>query len=303
LNELAYERSLRAWMTARGMEWTRDRYRRAGGGDVTCYRLSPAGPPRAVVMPVHGAGNDALFALPGLIKRLLLDGYEVFSFDLDGHGRASTTTLDPETLGSAVPRAIRETGAGERGLALHGIGISLGGSLLLHALGAERGDLASGSLLAAPLKIELSTRAVLGEMGIPALRTLWREREHCGIWGLVPSFGPVKRGLYPLRLAVPPGPGSFGYVDVLNIALDRLDLEDAASRVRAPVLLAYGGADRVVPASQGERLHRLIPSSELLLLERETHLTTPLAPAVMARVREWIGGHAPAGPDRSGTRR
>lgn len=300
MNELAYERSLRAWMTGRGMEWARRRYSRPGGGEVVSYRLSPAGPPRAVVMPVHGAGNDALFALPGLIKRLLLDGYEVFTFDLDGHGRASTTTLDPETLGTAVPQAIRESGAGDRGLALHGIGISLGGSLLLHALSAAHGGIVSGSLLAAPLVIELSTKAMLGEIGLRALRTLWREREHSGVWGLVPSFGPVKRGLYPLRLSVPPGPGSFGYVDVLNLALEGLELESAASRVRAPVLLAYGTADRVVPAVQGELLHRLIPGSELLLLEGETHLTTPLAPAATARVRQWIGGHQAAAPHRSG---
>lgn len=276
------------------MTWTRLRYRRSAGGEVVCYRLAPPRSPRAVVIPVHGAGNDALFALPGIIKRLLLAGYEVFSFDLDGHGRASTTTFDPETVGEAVPQAIRESGAGERGLPLHGIGVSLGGALLLNALGSGPGEIASGSLLAAPLRIELSRRAILGELGLPALRTLWREREHCGVWGLVPSFGPVKRGLYPLRLAVPPGPGSFGYVDVLNAALERLRLEDSARRVRAPVLLAYGTGDRVVPVAQGKELARLIPSSELLLLEGETHLTTPLAPAVATEILSSIAGRTDA---------
>lgn len=296
MSELAYERALRRWMAARGMSWTRRLYERAIGGEVVSYRLSPPGEPRAVVMPIHGAGNDALFALPGIIKRLLLEGYEVFSFDLDGHGRASTTTLDPETLGGAVPQAIRESRAGERGLPLHGVGVSLGGALLLHSLGSAPGELISGCLLAAPLRIEMSRGAVLAEIGIPALRTLWREREHCGIWGLVPSFGPVKRDLYPLRLAVRPGPGAFGYVEVLNSALERLELEDAAPRVRVPVLLAYGTADRVVPASQGEALGRLIPSSELLLLEGETHLTTPLAPGVTERVLHWIEGRGDAAP-------
>lgn len=294
MSELAYERSLREWMGTRGMSWTRRRYPRSAGGEVVSYRLSPAGPPAAVVMPVHGAGNDALFALPGLIKRLLLAGFEVFSFDLDGHGRASTTTLDPATLGDAVPEAIRQCAAADRGLPLHGVGISLGGSLLLHALGGGPAMLASGTLLAAPLQIRLSARAVLGELGAPALRTLWREREHCGLWGLIPSFGPLKRGLYPLRLAVDPGPGSFGYIDVLNAALKRLELEIAARRVRAPVLLAYGTGDRVVPPAQGETLHRLMPSSELMILEGETHLTTPIAPPVTARVLEWIAGHRAA---------
>lgn len=295
MKELGYERALREWMGSRGMSYERHGYARSSGGEVVAYRLAPAGRPRGVVMPVHGAGNDALFSLPGLIKRLLSAGYEVFTFDVDGHGRHSTTRFHPDTAGGAVPEAIRESRAGARGLPLHGIGISLGGALLLHAVGAERHAFASAALLAAPLRIELSRRAVLTEIGVPALRTLWRERRHCGIWGMVPAFGPVKRGTYPLRLGMPSGVGSFGYVDVLNLALERLDLVAIAPDVVTPTLLAYGTADRVVPIGQGETLHGWMRSSELIHLEGETHLTTPLTPGLTARLLEWVGSHAQGG--------
>lgn len=286
--ELAYERSLRNWMAARGMQWTRRTYPRATGGEVVCYRLSPQNTARGVVMPVHGAGNDALFSLPGLIKRLLRAGFEVFSFDLDGHGRGSTTRLDPARLGGALPEAVRESGAAGRRLPLHGIGVSLGGALLLHAMAHAPQAFASASVLVAPFRIRLSRRAVLGELRFSALRAVWREREHCGVWGAVPSFGPVKRGVYPLRLAVPAPPGPFGYVEVLNAALAELGLPEAAQRVRTPTLLAYGTADRIVPSEQGEVLHRAIAGSELLRLGGGTHLTTPLAPEVVSRALEWV---------------
>src|SRR5690606_37666446 len=129
--------------------------------------------------------------------------------------------------------------------------------------------LASAVLMAAPLRIDFSWRSALGELRLPLLRALLRGRADYGPGGLVPSFGPFKRGTYPLRLAVPPGRGAFGYVEVLDAALERLRLEEAARRVEAPVLLVYGGLDRIVPPEQGRRLARLLPRAELLLLERE----------------------------------
>lgn len=294
MRELAYERSLRSWMEAREMRWSRGLYAREPGGQVVSYRLSPAGAPRAVAMPVHGAGNDALFSLPGLIKRLLLADYEVFAFDLDGHGRASTTRFDPETIGGAVAAAAAESGAASRGLPLHGIGISLGGSLLLGAMASDPGRFATAALMVAPISLRLSPAAVRGELRLSALRTLWREREHCGIWGMVPAFGPVKRGIYPLRLAEAPGEGAFGYVQVLDRALARVDPKHAAAAVRTPTLLAYGEADRIVPISQGESLHRVIRGSALVRVAGGTHLTTPLAPEVTDRLLGWIGARPAA---------
>jgi pimeloyl-ACP methyl ester carboxylesterase len=291
VTELRYERALRSWMAQRGMAWERLRYPAAGGGATVAYRLSPAAAPRGVVLLVHGAGNDALFAMPGTIKRLLSRRLEVFSFDVDGHGRDSATRLDPATLHRAVPGAAREAGARERGLPLHLVGVSFGGALALGALAREPGAFASGVLMVAPLRVRLSAGSVLSELRPALLRSLWREREHTGLWGGVPSFGPVKRATYPLRLGVPPGPGSFGYVEVLNDTLERLRLRESAARVRAPVLLVYGERDRIVPVEQGEELARLIPGAELLRLPRQSHLTAPLAPGVVDRLVEWVEAH------------
>jgi pimeloyl-ACP methyl ester carboxylesterase len=292
LTELAYERALLDWMKARSMASVALRYPGASGGEVLAYRLKPAVPPRGVVILVHGAGNDALYSFPGLIKQFLSRGYQLFTFDLDGHGRGSTTVLDPATLGRAVPAAARRARISGSDLPVHLVGISLGGALALHAAALAPDAFASAALVAAPLQVRLTRRAMLRELGPRSFRTLWRERAHCGLWGLVPAFGPVKRSVYPLRLGVPPGRGPFGYVDVLNDALERLRLRECARSVSAPVLLAYGEADAIVPIEQAEELARLIPFNRLLRLPRDTHLTAPLAPATARAVLDWVEAYA-----------
>jgi alpha-beta hydrolase superfamily lysophospholipase len=283
--ELPFERAFSRWLRREGMGFEPVRYARPeAGGETRAFRLTPTRPPRGVVLLVHGAGNDALFAIVGLAKRLLRAGLEVFAFDLDGHGRGGVTRLAASTVVGAVPAAVEAAGAGRRGLPLHAVGVSLGGSLLLHALPRLSPAPASAALLCAPLRVELSRRAVLGELGSGLLRTLWREREHYGVGGLIPSFGRWKRDVYPLRLGEAAGAGAFGYVEALNRILASLRLEEAARAVDIPTFLVYGAADRLVPPEQGERLAALLPRSKLLILPGETHLTTPLAEAAVEQV-------------------
>lgn len=299
MRELGYERGLREWVERIGGRWERLQYPRDSGGDTVAYRISPANAARAAVLVLHGAGNDALFGFVGTFKRLHLAGYEVFTFDIDGHGRSSTTRFSPGGVRSAVEAALRQCGAPERRLPLHGLGVSLGGALLLHALPGLSGRLCSATLVCAPLSIRLSGKSILAELHPRILRTIWREREHSGITGLIPSFGPFRRATFPLRLENEPPPGSFGYVRSLNEALQEMELEDAARSADLPVLLIHGGRDRVVPIDQAERLAALLPHSTLLRLEEETHLSVPLAPAATAALLDWVETHTrTCGPPR-----
>jgi pimeloyl-ACP methyl ester carboxylesterase len=299
--ELPYERALREWMGERGMRHERVVYARpAAGGDTVAYRLCPAGPPRGLLLVTHGAGNDALFAFPGFFKQVLQRGYEVFTFDMDGHGRASTTVLTYPAVCGAVADALEQALQGRADLPVHAYGVSLGGAILLHALAGPLRGIRSATLVVAPLRIRFSLPKVLNELRPVALRTVLEQREHSGLWGMVPSFGPVKRDLYPLRLSTS-RPGAFGYVGVLNEVLERMDLVEAARRGTAPALLAYGARDRIVPAEQGVLLHRTLPRSELLLVRGGTHLATPFDAAVLRRTLEWMEGAAGEAEPEPGT--
>lgn len=264
-------------------------------GETVAYRLTPDVPPRALVLVVHGAGNDALFAFPGLFKHLLARGFGVFSFDLDGHGRNSTTTFSYPAITGALAEALERARTGGADVPVHGFGLSLGGAVLLQSLSRSLSSLASAVLVSAPLRIRVSLPNVLNELRPALLGTALRQREHCGAWGMVPSFGPVKRGLYPLRLEEP-REGAFGYVDALNDALNRMELTRAAARTHVPALLVYGTSDRLVPAEQGLLLDRSLPCSELLLVRGGTHLTTVFHEQAQRQTLDWIERHTPARP-------
>ena len=299
MTQLPFERTFRDWCGRSNTSWRTVRYARPeAGGEAEGHVLSPAG--RDIlgrVLVVHGAGNDALFSLTSVFESLLRGGMEVFTFDVDGHGRHSSTVLSPTTADSIVPAAL-EAAWGHRPLdtPLHGIGVSLGGALLLHALPRIDPPFASASLLSAPLEVRLSWRTIRRELGPPMLRTLWRERDRFGLTGLIPACGPFRRGLDPLRLAETPPPGVFGYVSVINSLLRDLDLESAARGAEGtPVLLVYGERDLLVSPAQARRLAELLPTSELMVLPGETHLSAPLCPVALTRATAWIASHPPLG--------
>jgi pimeloyl-ACP methyl ester carboxylesterase len=274
------------------MKW--ERLSLAGDGKTgvtTAYRLMPATPPDRVILAVHGAGNDALFGWIGLFKRLLLGSSAVLTFDLPGHGRSNRDRFTAEAGRTAIHTALAECRMVDSQAPIHAIGVSLGGALLLHALADTSVNPASATLVVAPLRIELSLQSFLGELRPHNFATVVRQREHYGLTGLVPSFGPFKRETYPLRLAERPPAGAFGYVDVLNAALAGAGLEDAAQHVRTPVLLVYGARDRIVPVTQGRRLAERIPDATLAVIPDGSHLSTPLDPEAEDRIVRWIEEH------------
>ncbi len=286
---LPFERAFKEWIHEHGMGWERIRVGlRRQEGTINAFRFRPVGEPRSIVVTLHGAGNDALFAWVGLFKRLLLKGFEIFTFDLPGHGRRSRTRFTSEYAIEGLESVLGLCAKPRPRVPIHAVGVSLGGAVLLGSLPRLQHALKSAVLVEAPLRIELSPQGILGELRPGNFAILWREREHYGLTGLIPSFGPFKRRVYPLRLPEEPPPGAFGYVTTLNNALEAMRLEEAAGEITIPVLLIYGDADRIVPLEQGERLHRIISGSELARCPGGTHLSTPLRADVIERLGEWL---------------
>jgi pimeloyl-ACP methyl ester carboxylesterase len=274
---------LEAWLAASGAHMETVGYPRAGGR-ARGFRLVPRGEARGRVLLVHGAGNDALYPLHALCKPLLRAGLEVFAFDLDGHGRESTTVFNVDRMEDALADAAEHAEAAGPPLPLHLLGHSLGGSLVLHALsrpGWER--VVSAAVISAPVRLRIGW-TVLGELRGIFGRAALAQREHYGVWGVVPAVGPLKRREFPFRGTA----GGFGYVASVQALLERLRLDEAAERIRTPVLLVYSRADGIVPAEQGETLASRIPGARLEMLERAPHWCVPFEPRTVARVAKWL---------------
>lgn len=283
-----FELRFQSWLEARAIEGRRLE-RAIGRGETTSlYHFRPSGAARRTVLALHGAGNDALFGWIGLFKRLLEGGSEVLSLELPGHGRAGRSIFEGPRARDLVQELLGEAGPGNP---LHAIGISLGGSVLLSSLARGRHPLTSATVVGAPLEIEFSGRALSREIGARTLRTLWREREHYGWTGLIPSFGSFKRELYPLRLAGAPPPGRFGYVEVLNREIAALLGGEEVHENTTPVLMLYGTHDLLVPLRQGEHFRGLFPRARLHPVAGATHLSTPFEPEALRAFLAWIEAH------------
>ena len=288
---LPFEDRYRTWAVERGIGWSEERVEYGPGRAAsTAYRLTPPAEPRRTVLALHGAGNDALFGWVGLFRRLLLDGAEVFSVELPGHGRGGTSHFTSEAARALIGRSVEVCSERGGGRPLHTVGVSLGAACLLHALPDLGPSLASAALVVAPLEIRLSPRTVLRELTPATAAFLWSERRDYGITGLIPSFGPFKREIYPLRLPEP-GRGAFGYVGVLNRQLADARLLHRARDIPTPVLLVYGGRDLVVPAEQGERLAAALPDARLHIEPQSTHLSTPMLDSTLETLVRWFREH------------
>src|SRR6476469_2354660 len=67
-------------------------YARSSGGD-SAYLLIEHPNKNKLSILFHGTGNDLLFTWQALIEALLKAGRSVLTFDLDGHGVKSSSTL------------------------------------------------------------------------------------------------------------------------------------------------------------------------------------------------------------------
>ena len=227
--------------------------------------LHSSGTGRPVLL-LHPLGVDRSF-WDGIVPAL--DGFEVLTYDLPGHGAApvpdETYTVDDLTAQAAALLA----GTGHARVDV--VGVSLGG-LVAQQLAACRPDLVRRLVVVDAVATYP-----------PALKQQWRERAaRTPVEGVEPLVGPtlalwftadrlarggaVVEGVRRLFLAGDPG----GYARACE-ALEQVDLTGVVGRIAAPTLVVCGEDDAPPFTAAAVALADVLPDARLVWLAQARH--------------------------------
>lgn len=274
----------------------------ADGAELPYRAWLPDGPPRAVVLALHGM-NDSRDAWELPAPVLAEQGIAVFAPDQRGFGAtvsrgywATTEGLVADATAMAATLRARYPDA-----RLILMGESMGAAVLMVAATGPNPPEADGYVLLAP--------AVWGRAKMnPFMRaSLWVASNT--VPGMILRPDGVVRVTASdnrealRRLSTNPLTIRGTRVDAVRGVVDLMDAALAAAPAfRAPALLLYGGKDEVIPARATDTLWRALPAGPerafyangYHLLLRDLGRDTPIADIVA-----WIGGPAGALPSRA----
>jgi hypothetical protein len=221
-------------------------------GDVTLsgWLFAPAGPPKGLVVFVHGRAANRSAGIP-VAEALVPRGYAVFAYDQRAHGlsggqHCTWGALEKRDLGRAIDAV---------GIApVVVMGHSMGAAVALQAAAEEP-----------------RVRGVIAVASFSDLRTVIAER--------VPALAPARDVREALRLAELRA----------DFTIDAISPERAAAHVGAPVLLVHGSRDSVVRPAHSRRIFEALAGPrQLLLVDGATHHDVLEYPAVWSAINGWL---------------
>ena len=251
-----------------GFHVDRHVYKRSSqSGKVCGYFFGEKSSSRPLIVFAHGYGNDAFYPYVQIFEKFLENNFNVFTFDLDGHGVNSSTFLDIKNFSSSVVDAVEFAKKEFKPEKIFGVGHSLGGAIFLN----NASDLSQLGVLAlvcisVPSTVEIGWRGIIFE-GLSLFST--NVLIHLPKYGLVdflPAFGRIRRKIMPIRAR-----------DDYMPSLKRLfeDLIHAAPQSNTPIKFIYGDADRLASKRCYEGFSRVFPGAEKYMVKGATHMTLP----------------------------
>lgn len=282
----------------------------ADGARLPMRAFAPEGPPRAVLLALHGFNDHSGNFLADSIGALNAGGLLVYAYDQRGFGRSPNRGYwaGEATLAGDATTAARLLRARHPGLPLFLMGESMGGAVAVVAGASAEPPPVDGYVLLAPaLWGRASMNAVMRGGLWVAARTVPILGLQGGVAGVVASDNPAalrRLGRDPLVLRSTRVDAMVGLVDLMDAATAALPTccRDAAQHP-VPVLLLYGGQDTVIPARPVRAsLRRLPPDSTVRVGIHEEGFHLLLTDSNRAAVAEDILAFiaAPAAPLPSG---
>lgn len=248
-------------------------------GPVPALHIVPRGGARAAVCVAHGSGCDKTFYAWRLADALVGRGMAALLIDLDGHGESPRPQAFP-AITESVSGPARWLRARYARVGL--LGMSLGGAVTARAA-ADGAPCDALALWEAPPRLRLDARAYRQAQIDEALRVarpplidLFRDGTlYHIVMGWQTSGIRATIGTWDLFDALDL-PGSLGAIG------GRAD--------RPPLLMIYGGRDKVLHAGAAEEARQIAAGwGEFHLLPRATHISLPIEPETIERTARWLG--------------
>jgi alpha-beta hydrolase superfamily lysophospholipase len=250
----------------------------------------PEGPPRALVIALHGM-NDYSSAFEGTGKQLAQAGIATYAYDQRGFGQAPHPGVwaGRETLIQDLKEARATLSDRHPGVPVYILGESMGGAVTIATLTRPDPPRVDGTILLAPAVWGRANMNIFekGALWIAAHTVPWLNLSAEGL-KITPSDNrEMLQALArdPLVIKKTRADAVWGLVNLMDEAYD------AASRVRGPALMLYGKNDEIIPKEPSfEVMRRLGPSARVAYYENGYHmLSRDLEGAtVIADMAAWI---------------
>lgn len=286
-----YERDFCNLLSLDGVKVSHEPYTRViAQGKTNAFRLLPTFTrPKGLVVFAHEAGYDALFPQLSLLRSLALHGFEVFTFDLDGHGHTSTTVLTDDVVRDCVGSALDMAIAGSSFEVAHLLGVGVGGALCLKETAQRKHRVKSLIAVATPLKYQGLHPRLLKELYSLCRPAFYHQNWLLSPWELVPPTFGYLRDSYPVRLEKRPLiRKKTGYLRVISQLLSNLHLEQTAGEIDTPSMFIYADGDGIVAPRSIQRLARWVEGSKKVRIHRETHYTLHFSLPCHVEIIHWL---------------
>jgi alpha-beta hydrolase superfamily lysophospholipase len=266
----------------------------AGGVRLFCRHARPDGPPRAVLVVLHGLGDHSGL-YPMVPDAFLPLGIEIFAPDLRGNGRSPGQRAYLESwseLREDLRRLIIRIRAEHPTIPLFLLGNSMGGLVVLdYALHHPEG-----------VRGVIAVSTPLGDLGVPrplmALgRVLSRRWPRFSLNTGMDLSGLARNPEVTERVLRDPlfhRKGTARLSTEVTAAIDRV--RDGAAGFPVPMLVLHGGADRMVPPGGSRRFVDAIGQPDRRLIEYPEAYHALLADVggdqVLRDIAEWMSRRA-----------
>jgi alpha-beta hydrolase superfamily lysophospholipase len=286
----------------------------ADGARLPLYRWLPAGPPKAVILGLHGMNDAAFVFFEDAAPLLNAAGIALYAYDQRGFGAAPHPGIwaGGATLATEASEAARLIRARHPGVPLYLLGESMGGAVALVAAGSAAPPPVDGYILLAP--------ALWGRESMPGFMRGWlwlaaRTMPIVGFRGTAGGLRATDNDAAMLRWARDPRTlketrvdAAYGLVNLMDAAVAAVPGCCQGDNGPVPVLVLLGEQDRIVPLRIVRRVLRQLPApaeavvafypAGFHLLLRDSNRD------VVARdIAAWMaapGAALPSGADRAG---